>query len=156
MDGDGSHDPADVPRLLDALADAYLAIGSRYVPRCRIVNWASLRRALSLGGNLYARACLGLATRDVTSGFRAYRRALLEAIDLGSLRSDGYAFQIEMVRRAAAARATVVEIPITFVDRVDGRSKLSRAIVLEAIVRVAWWGVCARAGALRRLGRRRD
>jgi len=153
MDGDASHDPADVPRLLEALRNADLVIGSRYVPEGRISNWGRRRRLLSRAGNLYARLCLNHAIGDWTSGFRAYRATLLAGIDLATVRSEGYAFQIEMARRAQRAGGRVAEIPITFTERTSGRSKMSSAIVLEALVRVAWWGLRERLGRCSRGGR---
>ncbi|HEX2049965.1 MAG TPA: polyprenol monophosphomannose synthase [Actinomycetota bacterium] len=141
MDADGSHDPASVPALLDALRDADLAIGSRYVPGGRIHNWGLLRRLLSRAGNLYARAWLGFDVKDSTSGFRAFRVAWLEREELADVRSEGYAFQIEMTRRVHRAGGRVVEVPITFTERMHGKSKLSRRIVLEALVEVARWGI---------------
>jgi dolichol-phosphate mannosyltransferase len=140
MDGDLSHDPADVGRLLDALDGADLAIGSRYVGGGRIRNWGVLRRILSRAGNVYARWCVGFPVADSTSGFRAYRAAALEAVDSASVSSEGYAFQIEMTRRVFHSGGRIVEIPITFSDRMHGRSKLSRAVVAEALVRVTLWG----------------
>ncbi|MGH2747971.1 MAG: polyprenol monophosphomannose synthase [Actinomycetota bacterium] len=150
MDADLSHDPADVARLLEALDDADLVVGSRYVPGGRIPNWGLLRRALSRAGNLYARVLLGLATRDATSGFRAYRATVLWGPTLEGVASEGYAFQIEMVRRIERAGGRVTEIPITFVERHEGRSKMSRRIVLEALVRVTRWGLQDRLARLRR------
>jgi dolichol-phosphate mannosyltransferase len=141
MDADLSHDPADVPRLLAALQGAEVALGSRYVPGGAVVNWSPLRRLLSRGGNRYARALLGLKVADATSGFRAYDSAWLKSVDLTTVRSEGYAFQVEMVRRARASGARVKEIPITFTERTRGRSKMSRAIVLEALFRVTRWGL---------------
>ncbi|HEX2235583.1 MAG TPA: polyprenol monophosphomannose synthase [Actinomycetota bacterium] len=144
MDGDLSHDPADVPRLLRALEDADLVIGSRYVDGGGIPDWGPYRRNLSAWGNAYARWWLRLDVRDSTSGFRAYRAETLAGLDLGGVRSEGYGFQIEMVRRVAAAGGRVVEVPIVFVDRIRGRSKLSRAVVLEALGRVTLWGLADR------------
>ena len=141
MDADLSHDPAEVPRLLDALADAELSIGSRYVPGGEVVNWGRVRRTLSAGGNLYARMWLGFGVRDATSGFRAYRSAILEPMDLGTVRAGGYAFQIEMARRVNRRRGRIVEIPIRFVDRTAGKSKMNRRIVIEAIALVTAWGI---------------
>jgi dolichol-phosphate mannosyltransferase len=141
MDADLSHDPADVPRLLHRLGDADLVVGSRYVPGGRVENWGRLRRILSLGGNLYARMWLGFPVRDSTSGFRAYRTSVLRREDLGSLRSEGYSFQIEMTRRIHRAGGTIVEVPITFIERARGRSKMSRRIVIEAMVGVTRWGL---------------
>jgi dolichol-phosphate mannosyltransferase len=141
MDADLSHNPADVPRLLAGLADADLVIGSRYVPGGGVGNWGRTRRILSRGGNLYARAWLGFRVRDSTSGFRAYRVAALTEQDLAGVRSEGYAFQIEMVRRLHRAGLRIVEVPITFVERETGISKMSRRIVFEAMGRVTGWGL---------------
>lgn len=147
MDCDFSHDPADVPRLIAACADADLALGSRYVEGGSIENWGLSRRLVSAGGSLYARALLGVGVRDLTGGFKCYRRAVLEALDLAAIRSRGYAFQIETTYRALRAGFRVVEVPIAFVDREVGGSKMSRGIVLEAI----WKVPALRAAAL--LGR---
>lgn len=141
MDADLSHDPADARRLIEALNTADLAIGSRYVPGGRIENWSPVRRWLSLAGNLYARMWLGFKVKDSTSGFRAYKVATLRRQDLTQLRSEGYAFQIEMTRRLHRSRAEIREMPITFVERVEGKSKMSRRIVLEAIFKVTRWGI---------------
>jgi dolichol-phosphate mannosyltransferase len=141
MDADLSHDPADVPRLLEALDDADLVIGSRYIPGGRIENWSTLRRTLSRAGNLYARAWCGWALRDATSGLRAFKAGAIRAAEFASVTSEGYAFQIEMAYRVARAGGVVHEIPITFVERRKGKSKLSRGIVLEALVRVPGWGL---------------
>lgn len=146
MDADLSHDPADVPRLLHRLRDADLAVGSRYVPGGRVENWGLIRRMLSLAGNLYARMWLGFPVRDSTSGFRAYTTSALRKEKLGSLRSEGYSFQIEMTRRIYRAGGTIVEVPITFVERARGRSKMSRRIVLEAMFGVTRWGILDRFG----------
>jgi dolichol-phosphate mannosyltransferase len=147
MDGDLSHDPVVVPQLLAQLDDADLVIGSRYMPGGSIENWGRFRRVLSRAGNFYARAWLGWPVRDATSGFRAYRRAALEALNLGALRSDGYAFQIEMTHRVFTGGGRIREWPITFSERRFGRSKLSRRIVLEALVSVPVWGLKRRLGA---------
>lgn len=156
MDADLSHDPGDVVRLLDALERSDLVVGSRYVRGGRIENWGLGRRLLSRAGNLYARAWLGFGVRDSTSGFRAYSAAFLRNEDLDAITAEGYAFQIEMTRRAALRGARIAEIPITFVERAAGRSKMSRRIVIEALVEVARWGVRDRAASLRRrkLGRK--
>jgi dolichol-phosphate mannosyltransferase len=146
MDADLSHDPAEVPALLSALEDADLAIGSRYVPGGSIENWGRLRRWLSAAGNVYARAWLGFGVKDSTSGFRAYRTEWLEGQNLEDIRSEGYAFQIEMTRRVHRSGGRIVEIPITFTERVHGKSKLSRRIVFEALVGVARWGLRDRLG----------
>ncbi|MDQ3957806.1 MAG: polyprenol monophosphomannose synthase [Actinomycetota bacterium] len=152
MDADLSHDPADVPRLLDALrSGADLAIGSRYVEGGGTVHWGPLRRALSVGGNLYARTWLGYRVNDSTAGFRAYRAEALAAQDLSTVRTEGYGFQIEMTRRIWQAGGTIVEVPIVFTERAAGSSKMSRRIVAEALAQVTRWGVADRFG-----GRRRD
>jgi dolichol-phosphate mannosyltransferase len=137
MDCDFSHDPADVPRLIAAVdAGADLALGSRYAKGGAVRNWGLVRRIVSEGGSFYARVLLGARVRDLTGGFKCYRRAVLEAIDLGAIHSKGYAFQIETTYRALRAGFQVVEVPITFVDREVGGSKMSKAIVAEAIWKV--------------------
>jgi dolichol-phosphate mannosyltransferase len=136
MDCDFSHDPADVPKLIAACAEADLAIGSRYVPGGGTENWGRGRRFVSTGGSWYARTILGVGIRDLTGGFKCYRRTVLETIDLASTRSKGYAFQIETTYRTLRAGFSVVEVPILFADRTAGTSKMSRGIVLEAIARV--------------------
>jgi dolichol-phosphate mannosyltransferase len=136
MDADFSHDPADVPRLVAAAADADLVLGSRYVDGGSVGNWGRVRRFISSGGSWYARVLLGVGIRDLTCGFRCYRREVLEAIDLDAIDSRGYAFQIEGTYRTLRAGFRVVEIPIRFVDREHGGSKMSRSIVLEAIWKV--------------------
>ena len=136
MDCDFSHDPADVPRLIAATQDADLALGSRYVPGGSVGNWGLVRRVVSVGGSLYARVLLGVHVRDLTGGFKCYRREVLETIDIEAISSRGYAFQIETTYRALRAGFRVVEVPIAFVDREEGGSKMSRAIVLEAVWRV--------------------
>ena len=137
MDCDFSHDPDYVPRLIAAVEDgADLALGSRYVPGGGVRNWGLLRRAISAGGSLYARVILSVKVRDLTGGFKCYRRAVLETIDLDAVDSKGYAFQIETTYRALRAGFRVVEVPITFADREVGGSKMSKAIVAEAIWKV--------------------
>jgi dolichol-phosphate mannosyltransferase len=137
MDCDFSHDPADVPRLIAAAeTGADVVLGSRYVPGGSIPDWGLVRRAVSSGGNLYARAFLQSGLHDLTGGFKCFRRRVLETIDLDAIRSKGYAFQIETTYRAARAGFRVVEVPIAFVDRRRGGSKMSRAIVLEAVWKV--------------------
>ena len=137
MDCDFSHDPADVPRLIAAVENgADLALGSRYVPGGGTENWGLARRFVSAGGSLYARALLGLRIRDLTGGFKCYRRAVLERIDLDAIHSKGYAFQIEGTYRTIRAGFDVVEVPITFIDRTAGQSKMSRTIFLEAVTKV--------------------
>ena len=147
MDADLSHDPADVPRLLARLrSGADLAIGSRYVEGGGTENWGPLRRALSAGGNLYARAWLGYPVRDSTAGFRAYRAEVLAREDLSTVRSEGYGFQIELTRRVFRSGGTIAEVPITFTERVSGKSKMSRRIVIEALAQVTRWGLADRLG----------
>ncbi|HEY2334913.1 MAG TPA: polyprenol monophosphomannose synthase [Solirubrobacterales bacterium] len=136
MDSDFSHQPAYLPRLLEATKRADLAIGSRYVPGGGVVDWGPLRRAISRGGSAYAQRVLGLEVRDLTGGFKCFRREVLEAIDLDSIRSRGYAFQVEMTYRAIELGFEVTEVPIVFRDRQAGSSKMSRSIVLEAIWQV--------------------
>ncbi len=148
MDCDFSHDPADVPRLIVAAGSADLVLGSRYVEGGRIENWGLVRRAVSAGGSLYARVLLGVGIHDLTGGFKCYRRAVLEAIDLDAISSVGYAFQIETTYRAFRAGFRVVEVPIAFVDREVGRSKMSRRIVLEAMWKVPAFRVAALRGRL--------
>ena len=150
MDSDLSHDPAALPALLRAVEEgADLVVGSRYVPGGSIPEWPWHRRALSRWGNRYAAAVLGLDVRDSTSGFRAYRATALAGIDLGSVRADGYGFQIEMTYRVAAS-GRVVELPIEFADRERGTSKMSSRIIVEALVLVTWWGLRDRVRRRRR------
>jgi dolichol-phosphate mannosyltransferase len=146
MDADGSHRAQDLPRLLAAVPNADVVIGSRWVAGGRVMNWPRHREALSRGGNAYTRAMLRIPTRDATAGFRAYRAEVLRTIDLGSVDSQGYCFQVDLTRRALAAGFRVVEVPITFVEREHGRSKMSRAIVAEALAQVTVWGVQQRLG----------
>ena len=149
MDCDFSHDPADVPRLIAACdAGADVALGSRYVPGGGTTNWGLPRRLVSFGGSAYARVLLGVRVRDLTGGFKCYRREVLERIDLGAVHSKGYAFQIETTYRALRAGFTVVEVPITFADRTVGHSKMSRTIFLEAVARVPVLRLAALAGRL--------
>jgi len=137
MDCDFSHKPTDVPRLLAACENgADLALGSRYVPGGGTENWGLTRRLISVGGSTYARALLGVNLHDLTGGFKCYRRVVLERIDLDAIHSKGYAFQIETTYRTVRAGFTVVEVPITFVDRTAGESKMSRTIFLEAVKKV--------------------
>ena len=142
MDSDFSHDPADLPRLLRPveLGDALLAIGSRYVPGGEIPNWSFLRRAISRLGNVYAEVLLGLKVRDSTAGFRVYAASLLSKINLPEVRADSYGFQVEMTYLARQAGAEVAEVPIRFVDRAEGTSKVSGHTVTEALVLVSVLG----------------
>ena len=148
MDCDFSHDPADVPRLIAAAADADLVLGSRYAPGGGTANWGLVRRIVSRGGCLYAQAILGLRVRDLTGGFKCFRRAALEAIDLGALSAHGYAFQIETTYRVARAGLRVREVPITFVERRAGASKMTGSIVAEAMWKVPLLRLRALAGKL--------
>jgi dolichol-phosphate mannosyltransferase len=149
MDCDFSHDPDDVPRLIAAVEEgADLALGSRYVRGGSVRNWGTVRRLVSSGGSLYARLLLGLNVRDLTGGFKCYRRSVLEGIDLSAIHSKGYAFQIETTYRALRAGFRVVEVPITFADREVGGSKMSRAIVAEAIWKVPLLRLAALRGRL--------
>jgi dolichol-phosphate mannosyltransferase len=146
MDCDFSHDPADVPRLVAAAAEADLVIGSRYVKGGGVRNWNALRRAISRGGCLYAQAFLWFGVRDSTAGFRCFRREVLETIALDRIDSKGYAFQVETTFRAVHEGFRVVEVPIVFTDREEGSSKMSRSIVVEAV----WKVPALRAAALLR------
>jgi dolichol-phosphate mannosyltransferase len=150
MDADGSHAPEELPRLLNALRDADLVLGSRWVPGGKVVNWPKSREMLSRGGTLYTRLALGLPLHDATGGFRAYRSEVLGKIDLQAVASQGYCFQIDLAVRTWRAGFRVVEVPITFADRERGQSKMSSNIVREALWRVTVWGAQARADALRR------
>lgn len=142
MDSDLSHDPAALPSLLAAIDDgADLVIGSRYVPGGSIPKWRLHRRLLSRWGNRYAAALLRLGVSDSTGGYRVYRAAMLKAIDLDAVRADGYGFQIEMTYAVARAGGKIVEVPISFSDRLRGTSKMSGRIVVEAMVLVTWWGL---------------
>jgi dolichol-phosphate mannosyltransferase len=137
MDSDFSHDPKDLPRLLEAArGGADLVIGSRWVPGGGTVNWGASRKMISRGGSFYARTILGVGIRDLTAGFKCFRRQTLEGIDLPAVRSNGYSFQVEMNYRVVRAGMKVVEVPVTFMDRRVGQSKMSRAIFLEAVVMV--------------------
>lgn len=150
MDADGSHPPELIPDLLGAVdAGAGLAVGSRWVRGGAVRNWPWHRLLLSRGANTYARLALGIGVRDATAGFRAFRRETLLAIDLDSVSSRGYCFQIDLTRRVARSGIPVTEVPITFVEREYGQSKMSGSIVGEALWRVTWWGVLDRWRRLR-------
>jgi len=148
MDCDFSHDPADVPRLIAAAEEADLVLGSRYAPGGGTANWGLLRRVVSRGGCLYAQVILGLRVRDLTGGFKCFRREALEALDLDALSAHGYAFQIETTYRVKRAGLRVQEIPITFVERRAGASKMTGSIVAEAIWRVPLLRLRALTGRL--------
>ena len=148
MDCDFSHDPTDVPRLIAAAADAELVLGSRYVAGGATANWGLMRRIVSRGGCLYAQVILGMGVRDLTGGFKCFRRAALEAIDLDALSAHGYAFQIEATYRVKRAGLRIVEVPITFVERRAGASKMTGSIVTEAIWKVPLLRLRALTGKL--------
>ncbi len=148
IDCDFSHDPADLPRLVEATSRAGVALGSRYVAGGDTRNWGLTRRAVSRGGSLYARTILGIGVRDATSGYKVYRREALEAIDPARIESRGYAFQIETVFRALRAGFAVEEVPILFTDREEGGSKMGPGIVLEAVLRVPALRLAALRGRL--------
>ena len=151
MDSDLSHDPAALPSLLAAAADgAALALGSRYIPGGSIPDWSWHRRALSRWGNRYAAAVLGIDVNDATSGYRAYRAEALAGIDFHTVQADGYGFQVEMAYRVLASGGRIVEVPISFTDRVRGESKMSSRIVVEALVLVTWWAIRDRILRIRR------
>jgi dolichol-phosphate mannosyltransferase len=142
MDADLSHDPGELPSLVAPLELGYdLVVGSRYIPGGSIPNWKWHRRLLSQGGNRYAAVWLGLHITDSTSGFRAYRAEILRALELNEIRAEGYGFQIEMVHRVLERGGQVTEVPIRFTDRVEGKSKMSMSIVVEALALVTWWGI---------------
>jgi dolichol-phosphate mannosyltransferase len=154
MDADLSHEPEALPALIAPLRDGVdLVVGSRYVPGGSIPNWRWHRRVLSQGGNVYAALLLRLHVADSTSGFRAYRAEALRRIDLGAVRAEGYGFQIEMVHQVLRHGGQVTEVPIRFVDRVEGKSKMSMHIVVEALLLVTWWSA-KEAGRVLVRGRR--
>ncbi|HWS57546.1 MAG TPA: polyprenol monophosphomannose synthase [Actinotalea sp.] len=152
MDADGSHQPEQLPSLLEALEaeEADLVLGSRWVPGGRVVNWPRYREILSRGGNTYTRLAMGLPVRDATGGFRVYRATTLGRLPLGEVLSQGYCFQVDMTARVTDLGGRVVEVPITFVERQVGESKMSRAIVVEALWRVTVWGARHRGGQVSR------
>lgn len=150
MDADGSHAPEELPRLLNALRDADLVLGSRWVPGGKVVNWPKRREALSRGATFYTRMALGLPVHDATAGFRAYRREVLQKIELDAVVSQGYCFQIDLSARTWKAGFRIVEVPITFAERERGQSKMSSNIIREAFLQVAVWGVQSRAESVRR------
>jgi dolichol-phosphate mannosyltransferase len=155
MDADGSHQPEQLPRLLEALGRADVVLGSRWVPGGRVENWPAHRLFLSRGGNTYTRLALGIPVKDATGGYRAFRRAALEALDLADVASQGYCFQVDLAWRAVQRGLRVVEVPITFVERVRGDSKMSGSIVRESLTKVTQWGIRHRLDQLRGLTRRR-
>ncbi len=147
MDADGSHQVSDLEKMMDWIGSADLIIGSRWVQDGGIANWSKFRQFISRSANIYANALLSLHIKDTTSGFRIYTSHLLRTMDIATIRSEGYCFQIEMTRRAIARGGSVAEVPITFIERAHGVSKMSFAIALEAVLRISAWG------ALRLIGR---
>ena len=155
MDADGSHAPEQLHRLLHQVdAGADLVIGSRYVPGGSVVNWPKRREILSRGGNIYSRLALGVKIKDITGGYRAYRRSVLEALDLDTVESHGYCFQVDLAWRLIQTGAVVVEVPITCTEREIGESKMSGNIVREALLKVTAWGFRNRIAKLRSAGRK--
>ncbi len=154
MDADGSHRPEHLPALLDAARDADLVIGSRWVRGGAVVNWPAHRKALSAGGNIYTKVLLGMGVNDATAGYRVYRTSALRRMGLSDVASQGYCFQVDLTWRASRRGLTVVEVPITFVEREVGDSKMSRAIMTESLRRITSWGVGYRAGQLRAAAQR--
>ncbi len=154
MDADGSHRAADLPRLLERASTADLVIGSRWVPGGSVVNWPRYRLALSTGANTYVRIALGIPVRDATAGFRVFRADRLRGLDLAHVESQGYCFQVDMTWRVLRAGGVVAEVPITFVERDLGTSKMSGAIIREALVKVTGWGIGHRARQAATLVRR--
>jgi dolichol-phosphate mannosyltransferase len=151
MDADGSHQPEELPNLLVALRDADVVLGSRYVAGGRVVDWPLRRELLSRGGNTYSRIALGVPLRDTTGGYRAYRASALRRLELATVASAGYCFQVDLAWRAVRAGLRVAEVPITFVERTEGASKMSGVIVREALWQVTRWGIAYRVGQLREL-----
>ena len=150
MDADGSHQPEQLHRLLDALHDADLVIGSRYVPGGSVVNWPVQRLLLSRGGNLYVRLLLGIKVKDATAGFRVFRRSTLEQIDLPHVRSTGYVFQTDLAFRTLSRGMRVAEVPIEFIERVRGNSKMSGKVAIESLKMITRWGLTKRLAQARR------
>ena len=155
MDADGSHQPEQLPRLLDALREADLVLGSRWVEGGGTENWPKSRQFLSKGGSFYTRVLLGIPLRDVTGGYRAFRADALRKLDLHEVASQGYCFQVDLAWRASQRHLKVVEVPITFVERTSGSSKMSQKIVVEALWRVTVWGLDDRVTRVRRKASRR-
>ena len=151
MDADGSHQPEQLPALLDAAGQADVVIGSRWVPGGSVVNWPALRKVISIGGNVYTKAALGMPVNDATGGYRVYRVSALRQLDLQTVDSQGYGFQVDMTWRAVSRGLTVVEVPIEFLEREIGESKMSGDIVTEAMLAVTRWGVTHRATQVREI-----
>ena len=155
MDADGSHQPEQLPRLLEAISDADLVLGSRWVRGGEVVNWPRSREILSRGGNLWTRIALGIPLKDATGGYRVFRRQTLLGVGLDNVSSAGYCFQVDLAWRALKAGYRVVEVPITFIEREFGDSKMNKSIVAEALVRTTAWGIAYRTTQLKsRLKRR--
>ena len=154
MDADGSHRPVDLTKILDALTYSDVVLGSRWVKHGKVVNWPLSRKLLSRGGNLYTRMWLGIPIHDATGGFRAYRMSALDQVNIEHVESQGYCFQVDMAWRAVKANLKVAEVPITFVERELGESKMDGSIVKEALWRVTQWGIEKRFSDLKRLVRR--
>jgi len=154
MDADGSHQPEQLPLLLEALRDADLVLGSRWVEGGQVENWSKGRELLSRGGSLYSRILLGIPIHDTTGGFRAFRSDALRQLDLHEVASAGYCFQVDLAWRATQRKLRVREVPITFVERTAGTSKMSQRIVVEALWRVTLWGMDDRITRLRRRAQR--
>jgi dolichol-phosphate mannosyltransferase len=155
MDADGSHQPEQLSRLLDAISDADLVLGSRWVRGGEVVNWPRSREILSRGGNLWTRIALGIPLKDATGGYRVFRRQTLLGLGLDNVSSAGYCFQVDLAWRALKAGYRVVEVPITFIEREFGDSKMNKSIVAEALVRTTAWGIAYRTAQLKsRLKRR--
>jgi dolichol-phosphate mannosyltransferase len=151
MDADGSHSPTDLVKILAALTDSDVVLGSRWVKGGRVVNWPKSREMLSRGGNIYTRLWLGIPLKDATGGFRAYRMSALNKMDLAKVESQGYCFQVDMAWRAVRCGLRITEVPITFLEREIGESKMNQAIVKEALWRVTQWGLAKRSADLKRL-----
>ena len=141
MDADGSHDPKDLHQILEKINDFDCVLGSRWVPGGKVINWPKSRQILSQGGNIYARLMLGFKIGDSTGGYRAYRSNALKQINLKEIDSQGYCFQVDMVRRLLEKKLTITEVPITFTERTIGSSKMSKNIVIEAFLRIGLWGL---------------
>ncbi len=154
IDADGSHPPETLPAMLDAAQQADLVIGSRWIPGGSVVNWPRHREALSRGANAYTRALLGIPVHDATAGYRVYRASTLRTVGLDTVASQGYCFQVDLTWRTIRAGLRIVEVPITFVEREVGASKMSRDIMVESLRKISWWGVQHRGGQVRSLGER--
>ena len=141
MDADGSHDPKDLHKILEKINDFDCVLGSRWVPGGKVINWPKSRQILSQGGNIYARLMLGFKIGDSTGGYRAYRSNALKQINLKEIDSQGYCFQVDMVRRLLEKKLSITEVPITFTERTIGSSKMSKNIVIEAFLRIGLWGI---------------